>query len=78
MAFLIFSSVLGPMVAFYMAQGGGANLAHFAAAKTISVLSNTVQAGTSLATAGAGGMGSLLGKSLAGKGLARRSTRPSR
>ena len=76
MAFLIFSSVLGPMVAFYMAQGGGAQLAKFAAARTISALSNTVQAGASLATAGAGGMGSMLGKSLAGKGLARRSTRP--
>ena len=76
MAFLIFSSVLGPMVAFYMAQGGGAQLAKFAAARTISTLSNTVQAGASIATAGAGGMGSMLGKSLAGKGLARRSTRP--
>lgn len=80
-AFLIFSSVMGPMVAFLMAKGGGANLAKFVASSTTSALSNTVQGATTLATGGAGGIGSLVGKGLfkaGSKGLARRTTQRSR
>jgi ribosomal protein L22 len=80
-AFLIFSSVMGPMVAFLMAKGGGANLAKFVASSTTSALFNTVQGATTLATGGAGGIGSLVGKGLfkaGSKGLARRTTQRSR
>ncbi len=77
-AFMIFSSVMGPMVAFLMAKGGGAHLAKFISSSATSALSNAVQGAATVATGGAGGAGSLLGKSffnLGGKGLARRTNR---
>lgn len=76
--FLIFSSVMGPALAFYMAKGGGAKLAEFVSSKVTSAMSNVVQGGAALATGGAGKMGALAGKSLFNfgkKGLARRTTR---
>lgn len=76
--FLIFSSVMGPALAFYMAKGGGASLAKFISGKVTSTISNTVQGGAALATGGASSLGSLTGKSLfkvGSKGLARRKTR---
>lgn len=79
--FLIFSSVMGPALAFYMAKGGGANLASFVSSKVTSALSNVVQGGATLATGGASSVGSLAGKSLfnfGSKGLARRTIRRSR
>ena len=81
MPFLIFSSVLGPCVAFYMAKGGGANLAQKAASATQGAMSSAVKGGASLATGGAGKVGMMLGKGLMGsttKGLARRTTKQAR
>lgn len=78
--FLVFSSVMGPVVAFLMAKGGGADLAKFISSSTTSALSNAVQGGAALATGGASGLGGLVGKSaftVGSKGLARRTTRRS-
>lgn len=79
--FLILSSVLGPMIAFLMAKGGGAHIAKVVASSTTSTLSNIVQTGATVATGGASGAGSMLGKSMfkaGSKGLARRTTSQSR
>ena len=79
--FLILTSVLGPIIAFLMAKGGGLRLAETVSSSATSFLSKTVQGGAALATGGASGAGSLVGKSLAGvggKGLARRTPRRSR
>ena len=78
--FLIFSSVMGPALAFYMAKGGGADLAKFVSSKVTSAMSNAVQSGATLATGGASKIGLMTGKSLFNlgkKGLARRTTRRS-
>ena len=78
--FLIFSSVMGPALAFYMAKGGGADIAKFVSSKVTSAMSNAVQNGAALATGGASKVGTLAGKSLFNlgkKGLARRTTRRS-
>ncbi len=78
MPFLIFSSVLGPAVAYLMAKGGGANLAQKAASATQGAMSSAVKGGASLATGGAGKLGMMLGKNLMGSaksGLARRATK---
>ena len=78
--FLIFSSVMGPALAFYMAKGGGADIAKFVSSKVTSAMSNAVQNGAALATNGASKIGTLAGKSLFNlgkKGLARRTTRRS-
>jgi hypothetical protein len=78
--FMIFSSVMGPAIAFLMAKGGGADLAKSISSSTTSALSNVVQTGAGLATGGASQIGSLAGKSLLNlgqKGLARRTTRRS-
>ena len=77
--FLIFSSVMGPALAFYMARGG-ADIAKFVSSKVTSAMSNAVQNGAALATGGASKIGTLAGKSLFNlgkKGLARRTTRRS-
>ena len=78
--FLIFSSVMGPALAFYMAKGGGADLAKFVSSKVTSAMSTAVQGGAALATGGASKVGLMAGKSLFNlgkKGLARRTTRRS-
>ncbi|MFM2313584.1 MAG: hypothetical protein RLZZ04_2860 [Cyanobacteriota bacterium] len=78
--FLVFSSVMGPALAFYMAKGGGADLAKFVSSQVTSAMSNTVQGGAAIATGGVSKAGSLAGKSLFNlgkKGLARRTTRRS-
>jgi hypothetical protein len=72
---------MGPIVAFLMAKGGGADLAKFISSSTTAALSNAVQGGAALATGGASGLGGLVGKSafaFGNKGLARRTTRRSR
>lgn len=78
--FLVFSSVMGPALAFYMAKGGGADLAKFVSSQVTNAMSNAVQSGAAIATGGASKVGSLAGKSLFNlgkKGLARRTTRRS-
>lgn len=80
LGFMMFTSVMGPALAFYMAKGGGAEMAKFVSSQVTSVMSNAVQTGAALATGGASKLGMVAGKglfSLGGKGLARRTTRRS-
>lgn len=77
-SFTIFSSVLGPALAFYMAKGGGEHMAKFISSQAISSVSSMIRAGTTAATGGAGGLGGLAGKGIfkfGAKGLARRTVR---
>ena len=77
-AFMIFSSVMGPTVAFLMAKGGGAHLAQTVASGAISTLSQVVQTGATAATGGASKLGFSAGSklfSMGGGGLSRRTTR---
>ncbi|MEL6439156.1 MAG: hypothetical protein AAFQ80_07900 [Cyanobacteria bacterium J06621_8] len=74
--FLIFSSVVGPALAFYMARGGGSNLAEFVSNKVSSAMSYAVQQGAVMASGGAGKLGFATGKLFTSPGgLVKRTTR---